>query len=70
MRTVGIWFCAVILVLAILLAIAFPFMWLLNYVLSDVALVAVFGEPVTYWKAFCLIFLCGFLFKSGGWSKK
>lgn len=45
--------------------LALPVMWIVNYVLSEPALIAIFGGPIGFWKAFWLIFVCGILFKSG-----
>lgn len=58
---------AVICVVAVVMAL--PTMLIVNYVFSDAALVAVFGGPLTFWKAFWLNFLCGILFKSSSSSK-
>lgn len=54
----------IILVFVIALVFALPVMLLVNYVFSPAALVAIFGGPIGFWKAFWLNFLCGFLFKS------
>jgi hypothetical protein len=61
-------FFVVVFVVAGILAI--PMMFLVNYVFSPTALIAVFGGPIGYWKAFWLTFLCSLLFKSSHLSSK
>lgn len=52
----------VIFILSILFAL--PTMLLWNYVMPDL-----FGlKEIGFWKAFCLLLLCGFLFKSSSSS--
>ena len=47
------------------LLIAFPVMWLWNYVMPDL-----FGLiKIGFWQALALSVLCGFLFKSNDYSK-
>lgn len=57
---------ALTLVIGICFLAAYPTKWLVNYVLCPSALVAVFGGPLGFWKAFCLNLVCGALFKTAG----
>ena len=52
------------LVAAFALLISFPVMWLVNYILSEEALRAVFGGPLDIFKALLLTMTCGILFQS------
>jgi hypothetical protein len=46
-------------------------MWLVNYLVTPSALIAVFGLPaLTFWKAFWLNFLCATLFNSASVKTK
>lgn len=57
-------FVIVVVVLAVVL-MAFITMWLVNYLFAPSFLLTVFGlSQITLWKAFCLNFLCGILFKN------
>ena len=49
---------------AIAACMALPVMWIVNYVFSDEALVAVFGGPLSFGKALLLNLLCCALFKN------
>jgi len=42
------------------LILAFPVMWLWNYLMPDLFHLSTIG----YWQAFCLYYMCGLLFKS------
>ena len=56
----------VVAILGLVAAImALPTMLIVNYLFTSAVLLSVFGIPaLTFWKAFWLTFLCGFLFKS------
>lgn len=57
------WFALVILVIAAVLA--FPIMWLVNYLFTPTLLSAIFGTAqIDFWQALCLSLLCASLFKS------
>lgn len=59
------------LIVGISFLVAYPTMWLVNYLITSSALVAVFGIPaLTFWKAFWLNFLCSALFKSTSVNSK
>lgn len=69
-ETVGKWVCALIVGLAIVFVfavlVAFPVMWLWNWVMPDI-----FGLPViTFWQAFGLNLLCGLFFRGVNSTKK
>ena len=49
---------------AIAACMAVPVMWIVNYVLSDEALIAMFGGPLNFGKALLLNLLCCALFKN------
>ena len=52
------------------IVIALPTLLIVNYLFTATVLMAVFGIPaLTFWKAFWLTILCGFLFKSTSTSK-
>lgn len=53
---------ALIFVLALIGA--YPTMWVVNYLFTSTVLTTVFGGALTFWKAFWLNFLCGWLVKS------
>lgn len=47
------------------LLLAYPTLWVVNYLITPGILIKIFGIPaLTFWKAFWLNFLCGSLFKS------
>lgn len=46
------------------LLFSWPVELLANYVFTPSTLIALFGGPLTIWKAWGLNILCGFLFKS------
>jgi hypothetical protein len=55
----------VVLVFVIAAVMAFPMMWLMNYLFASSFLQFVFGvTQFTFWKAFWLNFLCGILIRS------
>ena len=55
---------AVVFILSILLAL--PVMWLWNYLMPDI-----FGlKEIGFWQSFCLLLMCGFLFKSSNSNSK
>ena len=65
MKLLGIGVLVVGLIVGLSLLLAFPTMWLVNYLIAPSALTAVFGiSALTFWKAFWLNFLAGILFKS------
>ena len=63
-KVVGAVVVALALIFVISLVMAIPTMLLVNYVLSPTALIAVFGGPLGFWKAFFLNFLAAQLFKT------
>jgi uncharacterized membrane protein len=65
-KFIGVVVFGLVLIFVLAFLMAFPTMWLVNYILSDTALVAVFGGPLTFWKALALNFVCSLLFKSSG----
>jgi hypothetical protein len=51
-------------ILAMGLLFSFPLMWLMNYVLTPSAMLAVFGiAKMTFWKTFAFSILTGWLFR-------
>ncbi len=60
-------FVLLLFLLAIVgLAFGYPVKWLMNYLFTPGALLAVFGiAKMTFWKAFWFCCLCGMLIKSG-----
>ena len=62
-----VFFAAIVFVVALVLA--YPTMWLVNYLFAPSALVAVFGTAaIGFWKAFWLNFFFGVAFKSSASS--
>lgn len=62
MTIVGAFVVGMILIVTLSALLAFPVMWLWNYVIPDL-----FKVPeLTFWKSWALMVLCGFLFKSTG----
>lgn len=59
--------CVIVFIVAAIFAL--PMMLLVNYIFSDAALLAVFGGPIGFWKAFWLNFLAGMLFKTSVTTK-
>lgn len=52
------------LVIGFSLLLAYPTMWVVNYLFAATTLKAIFGiSQLTFWKAFWLNFICGTLFK-------
>ena len=71
MKLLGIGVLVVGLIVGLSLLLAFPTMWLVNYLIAPSALTAVFGiSALTFWKAFWLNFLAGILFKSSNINYK
>ena len=71
MKLLGIGVLVVGLIVGLSLLLAFPTMWLVNYLIAPSALTAVFGiSALTFWKAFWLNFLAGILFKSSNTNYK
>ncbi|MDI6734522.1 MAG: hypothetical protein QMD50_03505 [Patescibacteria group bacterium] len=59
----------IVAVFAIILA--FPTMWIVNYVFLETALMAIFGTTsIGFWKALCLNLFFGIAFKSSTPSSK
>lgn len=57
-------------VIALLAAVlAFPTMWVVNYLFASTFLTFVFGGALTFWKALALNFITGFLFSASSSSK-
>ena len=66
--TAAIYFGFIIALIAIF---AFPVMWIVNYLFTSTVLLTVFGtSQITFWKAFWLLVLAGFLFKSTNTNKE
>ena len=63
-KIVGALVLAAILIFVVAAFMAIPVMLLVNYIFSEAAIIAVFGGPIEFWKAFWLNFLCGMLFKT------
>lgn len=71
MKLLGIGVLVVGLIVGLSLLLAFPTMWLVNYLIAPSALTAVFGiSALTFWKAFWLNFLAGILFRSSNTNYK
>lgn len=70
-KIVGVIVLVVVIVGVLALLLAFPTMWLVNYLFAPSALAAVFGTPaIGFWKAFWLNFFFGVAFKSSSSSSK
>jgi hypothetical protein len=70
-KLIGTVVLAFVVIAVVAIIIAYPVMWLVNYLVTPSALIAVFGLPaLTFWKAFWLNFLCATLFKSTSVSTK
>lgn len=68
---VGMMFLMVVFIAVFAVVMAFPTMWIMNYLFTDSALVAVFGAPdIGFWKALWLNFFFGIAFKSSSSSSK
>ncbi len=53
------------LIMLVAILAAFPVLLIVNYLFTPSVLLGLFGIPaLTFWKAFWLNVLCGFLFKS------
>jgi NhaP-type Na+/H+ and K+/H+ antiporter len=62
-------FAAVGFVLVIGLLIGYPVMWMVNYLFTPTALIAVFGVPkLSFWQAFTLSLLASTLFSRSSTS--
>lgn len=61
---------ALLLFIGLSALLSLPTMWVLNYVLSQQALVFFFGGPLVFLKAWGLNFVCGLLFRRSGISGK
>lgn len=60
-----------VLIAVVGLLLAFPVMWLVNWLFVPSLLLAVFGTAqLTFWKAYGLLVLSGLLFKSTNSSSK
>jgi hypothetical protein len=70
-KAFGVVLLATGLIFGLSVLMAYPTMWLVNYLITPSALLSLFGiAQLTFWKAFWLNFLCGFLFKSTSVSTK
>lgn len=59
------------LCLGLSMLLAWPTLWLMNYMFTSTALYTLFGvTKLTFWKAFWLNFLVGILFKSSNTTTK
>ena len=68
----GVYTFALVVAISLLIGlfIAFPVMWLMNYLFTKQVLLTVFGiEQMTFWKALWLTVLCQSLFKCSDSSK-
>lgn len=71
MNIVGTLMSFLLLIFVVASLMALPTMWLINYLFSASALMAVFGtECISFWQAVCLNFLCALLFQSPSKSNK
>lgn len=62
---VGVICMVLVFVVGIALVMAFPTMWIINYLCAPSFLEMVFGvSSLTFWKAFWLNVIAGILFKS------
>jgi hypothetical protein len=57
------------LVIVASLVLAFPVMWLWNYVMPTLTVEPLFAE-IGFWQALCLSLLCSFLFKNASINTK
>jgi len=63
---IGIIAGVIVLGFLIILLVAWPVMWLWNYVMPDI-----FGlQELTYWQAWAITILCSILFKSTNFNSK
>ncbi len=70
METIGKIFVFLVVVVALSLLMAWPIMLITNYLFTTAVLVAVFGGPLTLWKALLLNILMSLLFGSANTSSK
>lgn len=55
----------IVLALGLSLLLAFPVMWLWNFAIAgETGGVLAAAAPLTFWKSWCLMVLCHFLFKA------
>jgi hypothetical protein len=62
-KGVGIVVIALITVALLSVLGAYPTKWLVNYLFTPSVLVALFGGPLTFWKALALNYVSSLLFK-------
>jgi hypothetical protein len=62
-KGVGVVVIALIIVVLLSIIGAYPTKWLVNYLFTPATLVALFGGPLTFWKALALSYVCASLFK-------
>jgi len=68
---IGLFVVSMILCLGIGLLLAFPLMWLWNYLVTTEVTKLLFGvDKLTFWRSLALLWLCGFLFKSSNINSK
>jgi hypothetical protein len=71
LKVVGVVVAILATVAVIALVMAFPTMWMMNYLLTPHVLLTVFGvSQITFWKALWLNVLIGFFFSAGKSSSK
>ena len=65
----GLFVISLALVLGLAMLMAYPTMWVMNYLFTAQLLAFVFGAAkITFWQAFFLNMITGVFFRSGGSS--
>ena len=65
LKVIGAVVFFMVIVVGLAMLLAYPTMWLVNYLFAPSALMAVFGSAtIGFWKAFWLNFFFGVAFKS------
>jgi len=68
---IGLFVVSMILGLGIGLLLAFPLMWLWNYLVTTEVTKLLFGiDKLNFWRSLALMWLCGFLFKPSHFNSK
>jgi len=68
---IGLFVVAITIALVMGLLLAFPLMWLWNYLVTTEVTKLLFGvDKLTFWRSLALLWLCGFLFKSSNINSK
>lgn len=69
-KGIVIFVIAMLLVAVLSVLGAYPTKWLVNYLFTPAVLVALFGGPLTFWKALVLNYVAASLFKGTTEVKK